>query len=283
MHRLLTACFIIVLSISPITAFSWNELGHRVIANIAYENLSAETRRKVDTLVTYMNKEYNEMNCFSHIAYWPDSIRSQRIEMFTHWHYIDVPMSTDGSPLKDITSEDNAVWAFNHITPVVKNNHANVYERVRFLAFIAHIVGDLHQPLHTVSNITANHPNGDKGGNLYLVRYKTQTTKLHKLWDGGVGTFTVAPTDKNASSIAKDIMSHYPKSYFGDKVNDLDPKHWADEGMEIAKKFVYTAQENELLTTNYIETGKQVAEKEAALAGYRLATLLNQFLNDNGR
>lgn len=254
-----------------------------VIATIAYENLTKETRSKVDDLVTYMNKEYDDMNSFIHLSYWPDSIRSQRIEMFTHWHYIDVPISTDGSTLKNITKEDNAVWAITHIAPVVKNNHANVYERVRFLAFIAHIVGDLHQPLHTVSNITANHPNGDKGGNLYNVRYRTQLTRLHKVWDNGLGTFATTPTDKNAAYIAKAIMSHYPKASFGDRINDLDPQKWADEGSEVAKKHVYTTPENELLSTSYIENGKQISEQVAALAGYRLATLLNQYLSENSR
>lgn len=284
MQRLLvTFLTFFVLSTSPITAFSWNELGHMVIANIAYENLQPSIRSKVDNLVSYINKEYLEMNSFTHIAYWPDSIRSQRIEMFTHWHYIDVPFSTDGTPLKDIVDKDNAVWALNHITPIVKNNRANVYERVRFLAFFAHIVGDLHQPLHTVSNISAAHPNGDKGGNLYMVRYKNQLTKLHRLWDGGAGTFTCPPSDKNSASVAKMIMDHYPKSYFGDKINDLNPTHWTEEGMAIAKKYVYNTPENELLSTSYIENAKQIAEQEAALAGYRLANLLNQFLVDDRR
>jgi hypothetical protein len=264
----------------PINSYSWNAMGHMVIANIAYNNLTPEARTKVDQLVGTLNKEYPEMSTFLHLAYWPDAIRSQRIETFTHWHYIDLPYSIDGTKVRDdVIDTDNAVWAINRIQVVVKNQRANPYDRARFLSFLTHIVGDLHQPLHTVTLFSAEHKNGDKGGNMYHVKYANKSMNLHSLWDSGVGSFIdKGRTTDHAKELALTIMQLYPASSFGERVNDLDAGSWSKEGLENAKKYVYTTPENQPPSTIYLTTGKQLSEQQAALAGYRLANLLNTLL-----
>ena len=74
-------------------------------------------------------------------------------------------------------------------------------------------------------------------------------------------------------------MQLYPASTFGTKADDLDPVNWSHEGFENAKKYVYSTPENQPVSTAYLTTGKQVAERQAALAGYRLANLLNTLLS----
>lgn len=273
--------FIFFSFIFPTNSYAWNATGHMVVANIAYQNLKPAARVKVDSMVGSLKQEYPEMATFMNIAYWPDAIRSQRIESFTHWHYIDIPYSKDGTqaPSNSINT-DNAVWAINNVQVVVKNDHANPYDRARFLSFLVHIVGDLHQPLHTTSLFSANHPDGDRGGNAYIVINHGQLQNLHSLWDSGVGVF--APTNKfsldDVSKLAAEIMQQYPISFFGNRVIALNPSDWANEGGENAKKYVYSAAEGEVLPAVYVDNGKQLAEQQAALAGYRLANLLNSLL-----
>lgn len=265
--------------LSPLTSFAWNAVGHMVVASIAYQQLKPAARDKVDRLVNTLHQEYPNTGSFLQIASWMDEIRAQRIDTYTHWHYIDVPYSKDGTQAKNLIDTDNAAWAVNHIETVVKNNQANVYERARFLAFLVHIVGDLHQPLHTVAFVSAAHPNGDKGGNAYFVRYNGERVNLHKIWDEGVGAFD----QKNVSSaqindIANQITALYPVSIFGKQAVDLNTDTWLQEGMANAQKYVYNTSENQPVSSGYVESGKLVAEKQAALAGYRLGALLNQLL-----
>ncbi len=237
-QRLFFFALSLVCLLLPVNSYSWNAIGHMVIANIAYENLKPEVRSKVDQLVSSLNKEYPDMSTFLHIAYWPDALRSQRIETFTHWHYIDLPYSSDGTAVKDdVIDTDNAVWAVKRIQVVVKNQYANPFDRARFLSFLTHIVGDLHQPLHTVTLFSKNHPAGDKGGNLYTIMYNNKRTNTHSLWDSGFGKFVdknMRATD-NAKAIATQIMQLHPVSSFGDKATDLNPDDWAQEGFENAK------------------------------------------------
>ena len=52
---------------------------------------------------------------------------------------------------------------------------------------LIHIVGDIHQPLHSAGLKNKRFPNGDKGGNLFNIRYKSinaEYKNLHKFFDG---------------------------------------------------------------------------------------------------
>jgi hypothetical protein len=271
------ACLILA-CLFPLKTFAWNALGHMVIANIAYQNLKPEVKQKVDNLVTYMHQQYADMGTFINISYWPDAIRSQKVETYTHWHYIDVAFSNDGTSVKNLIDTDNAVWAVNQTVKAVKYTRGNPYERIRFLSFLTHIVSDLHQPLHTVSYVSATFPHGDRGGNNYFILNNNKRMNLHKLWDQGVNVFVGDTSQDRVKEITNSIMSHYPESYFGSQVNNLNADDWAKEGMNNAKKYVYTTPQNQKLSDEYIEKGKSISEQQAALAGYRLAKLLNELL-----
>jgi hypothetical protein len=54
------------------------------------------------------------------------------------------------------------------------------------LAWLFHLVGDIHQPLHTAQLFTMEYPNGDRGGNEICIRMTqaAQPMDLHRFWDG---------------------------------------------------------------------------------------------------
>ncbi len=275
LQRFILVCLLVCLL--PLTSYAWNSLGHKVIAQIAYDHLNPAAKSQVDRLIASFHQEYPKINSLIDAASWPDEIRSQKIEMFTHWHYIDNAITTDHSSLKNLMDSDNAVWAVSNMVSVVQNQKANTYERARFLVFLTHITGDLYQPLHTVSLITAEHPNGDKGGNDFYVKYQGSRTKLHHVWDGGVGLFGNDESKENIAYLAKAITTEYPDTSFA-KINDLKPNDWADEGVIIAKEHVYNITENTNVSNAYIVDGRKTTTKQTALAGYRLAALLNNLL-----
>lgn len=274
---------VIFCAILPVNSYAWNAVGHTLVASIAYERLKPSVKAKVDKMTQDLSKEYPNVTQFQQLGPWPDSLRGQHIDVFTHWHYVDIAFSADVTPIKDLSDDDNIVWAIKQITPIVGNASANPYERARFLAFLVHFVGDIHQPLHTVSRISAAHPNGDQGGNLYRI-VTTQFAEgsgnnLHSLWDNGVGLFGSNLSPDIIKSLARTITTQYPESYFGDKVNNLKTEDWSKEGVQVAKTVVYNTPEGKMPSPSYMENGKQTAEQQVALAGYRLAALLNKVLD----
>lgn len=279
MRKLKFLVFIFGLILS-IHTYAWTALAHMVVADIAYERLQPKARIKIDKMVQDLSKEYPTVTLFNQMAPWPDTLRTQKIEAFTHWHYIDYAFSDDGTPIKNLIDTDNAVWAINQTQTVVKNSNANQFERARFLAFLVHIVGDLHQPLHTTTRISAANPDGDRGGNLFKVRAITgDLVTLHKFWDDGANSFTAEPSTANSAALAHTITSQYPEEYFGVKTKEINPDIWVKEGFNLATSFVYTTPENQMPNNAYVSKTKEISQQRVALAGYRLANLLNSLLN----
>ena len=79
----------------------------------------------------------------------------------------------------------------NILTALAENerivrNDSGPERRAIALAWLFHLVGDIHQPLHTAQLFTVDYPQGDRGGNEICVRV-TQTGQpldLHRFWDG---------------------------------------------------------------------------------------------------
>jgi hypothetical protein len=268
--------FVVLCLIFCTPVYAWNALGHMVIAEIAYQNLDNTARKKVDALVKTLQHEYPAAKTFMQLAVWPDKLHAQEIEIFNHWHYINFAISNDGTLIKSVVDTDNAVWAVRHLADIVANNAANRYERARFLAFLAHITADLHQPLHTVNYFAVNHRQGDSGGNLYMVRYQGKTISLHKLWDKGLGLFAQKPSAQNALDLAAVITARFPPNHFGKQIDAMGPYEWAKESAKLAKQYAYQTVEGQNVSQEYIMQGQEVVEQQAALAGYRLAVMLNQ-------
>ena len=93
----------------------------------------------------------------------------------------DEPASVQTKPLQ----------AENILTPIAENERIGVgasdpAKRAIALTWLFHLVGDLHQPLHTVQLLTREYSQGDRGGNQICVRVAPDRAPLdlHRLWDG---------------------------------------------------------------------------------------------------
>jgi len=97
--------------------------------------------------------------------------------------------------------------------------------------------------------------------------------KLHQFWDDLLGS-----SGASAKAVAK-TAKKLPAAD-ATKASDLNVSHWVDEGVQNAKDSVYTGPvgagtRSFVLTARYKKAAKALAKKEVALAGARLANLLN--------
>ena len=62
----------------------------------------------------------------------------------------------------------------------------NTAERALFVRYLIHVVGDIHQPLHSAALYNSTFKNGDAGGNLLKIKMKNGTLmNFHSFWDSG--------------------------------------------------------------------------------------------------
>lgn len=282
MRKLLLAKLIFLI---PLSAFAWWQEGHKTIAEIAYRHLSHPAKVQVDHLVSVFEQHDGRNHDLYYMAIWPDQLGQQGIRAFQTWHYIDRPLSADGTQPEAEVFHDNVVYAIKQAETVLKSSRAPDYEKARFLSFLIHMVGDIHQPLHSTNRITYDHPKGDAGGNGFHISFKadhgSHIKNLHALWDSVVGEMDRYGLSQEAiQENADKIESKFPHEQYGEQIDDSDPMHWSDESFELSKNFVYNLKENSTPNKTYVKKNRVRAEERLALAGYRLAQLLNHIYSD---
>jgi hypothetical protein len=113
------------------------------------------------------------MVLFMQAARWADDVRNNDKQHRGSWHYINWPFKPDGQPasvqIKDFEPV-NILTAMPEDESLVRNGSNDPERRAIALAWLFHLVGDIHQPLHTAQLINVDYPQGDRGGNEICVR-----------------------------------------------------------------------------------------------------------------
>jgi hypothetical protein len=285
------------------------------VAYIAYKNLTPGTRARVDASLQLnpmydawtKNLETNQkgLAAFLHAATWPDCIKSSNCSpgytsdggdtppgqstdaqnigyedhlMHKYWHFDDVPCST-GAPGKPGKSP----YALSEIELLSKAIGTPEADQIKSydVVWLEHLVGDVHQPLHSTSRFTKNHPNGDAGGNDVAFCEKPCRDELHAYWDGLLG-------DRPSVNVAATVGNALLKREKPAGAKESDPSVWVQESFGLAKSAVYIppiSDDNDPAVKvsprpdgPYEENAKKVTQAQVLLAGYRLANLLNNDL-----
>ena len=59
------------------------------------------------------------------------------------------------------------------------------------LRLLIHYLGDIHQPLHSMSRVDADFPAGDRGGNSFNLPTHYTAKELHAVWDSVIYEYHV--------------------------------------------------------------------------------------------
>ena len=147
------------------------------------------------------------------------------------------------------------------------------------LRLLIHLYGDIHQPLHCSDRYTENYKEGDKGGNMFPVKNHLSANELHAVWDNAIYAYHASikkpfTSDSYSSflEIANDLMKSF--SFTKDEIETIDFKKFRDESYEIATSAYEGIKEGDVLPDSYVSKFSEIAKKRAALAGYRLAYII---------
>jgi len=165
----LTFCFLgLTLSLS-----AYDAVGHRIVADIAYDNLTDKARSQVDKVLGKRGIVYE--------ASWADEVRSDNKYAYSYqWHYQDLDDNMSKADLQKLLNNPKAegehlFFALDTLTTRLKRDKTDA----EALKFLVHCVGDLHQPLHLGRK-------DDKGGNKVDMNWFGRKTNLHAVWDGSL-------------------------------------------------------------------------------------------------
>ena len=262
--------FTIFLIIFSTNSLSWNALGHRVIAEIAYMNMTTEAKNLFDKYNVAMDKVYKPQS-FIETSVWLDTLAYRGINWYSTMHYIDIPYSDDKSTLP-IVQDINAVWAIKNAINLLSNKYATNFDKGIATRIILHVVGDIHQPLHAITKISKEFPDGDRGGNLQLLQKNSVAKNLHSYWDRGGGLLNVKKPK------ITDLGNEYLKlTPCNPNAVNINPTAWANESYSLAIKIAYKdLPRSNTLNDIYQLKVKNLTRKQLALAGCRIAVIFNK-------
>lgn len=256
-------CFFFCLLVN-LPVFSWNAAGHRLITQIAYDQLA----RQEKIILNRYNRAIDDKmaNNLINASVWLDTIRF-RTHYYDAMHYIDIPFSNDGTPIPSV-AKINAVTAIQHSIKVLQSETNSDKAKGIALRVLIHVAGDVHQPLHTTTRVNQRYPNGDQGGNLIPLYKNKIANNLHAYWDKGAGLLIGKRRfgKQWIKKHAKELEKQYPCSLDLASTNAF---YWAQESHEIAVRQAYSTSLNEQLV-------QQISKQRIAIAGCRLAAVLHQ-------
>lgn len=267
MHYITYLCLLLCLSLN---SYAWNTRGHQLVAQIAYDHLTPEALRFCNQYTRPHGKYYSSEGLIQ-AATWLDSIRWKKIAHFNALHYIDIPFSRDKSRLPPI-EEINVLWGVNQALKVLSSVRTSSEAKELSLRVLAHLIGDIHQPLHTITKVSRRLPQGDSGGNLFHLAKNSVGANLHQYWDNGGGILV----GKNKRVSLKVKAWQLEKKWPCLANEQQKPEEWVAASHQLAITYVYNLKSHRKPDRAYQLMTQALTEKQLALAGCRLAHLLNE-------
>jgi hypothetical protein len=237
------------------TAYAWNNKGHMVIAELAWLKMTA-VQRAAATKILATHPHYQEFLAadqpgnmaedewvFLRAATWSDWVRNHHAKEYSHpnWHFVDLPFVPPGShmnPDDHPPEKPNVVTQIPICVDKIPNGTAE--DKAIYLCWLLHLVGDIHQPLHCTTLFSEEFPEGDRGGNLALLRIGNgRPTKLHPMWDGLLGKSVSVSSIRGTAREVQDLAEQERDAIDLDLKAHQTAQSWAEEGLESAKKFAY--------------------------------------------
>jgi len=273
MKQWLVAAGVLFFVLQSTQALCWHSGPHRVIAQIAYDHLSPHAKKTFNHYNDALNQHYTPQN-FVNASNWLDELHQSDVYWFSTMHYLSWFFTEDGSPLP-ASQEVNAIWAVEEAIKVLKSPKAGDFDKGLSLRMLIHVLGDLHQPLHVATRVSQKYPEGDRGGNLLRLGKNAIATNLHFYWDSGGGYFIPHRQYSNAQiqQMARQLEALMPCST--DEM-DNNPNQWAKESHELAITLAYHINAGDVPDQKYQEATQAISKERMAIAGCRLASLLNQ-------
>lgn len=271
----------------PAPALAWGEEGHHIVAMIAEKHLSDAARQEIDTILKGQPvcglgvgvPVADRMVC---VSKWADTSRNSTHKHTYNWHFVDITLKRETyDEAKDCEPHDQAtkgkcgLYGLRHARQILRGEITDPkISRAQALMFVIHIVGDLHQPLHTVKE--------QVGGNLFFVTYFDIPSQLHKVWDEKIlqsRMMNLGKTESEYASLLDGQISEADEASF----SQGDPVSWLNECHALAITKAYaplkgTGPGKPALGETYYKANWPVINEQLKRGGVRLAKILKDDL-----
>lgn len=266
-------------------ATAWGRVGHETVVRIAIEEMAPDTLEAAKALL-----DTDEAGLVA-AATWADKVRDdEEDDRWAHsfsWHFTNIdiddpdiasachghPAVPEGKWASEAPAGSCAIDKIAQFHAELGDPEVPARERRLALKFLLHLVGDLHQPLHSADD-------DDRGGNDKRARLPGHDpAPLHHYWD----TVLVPAIEGGPRALAK-ALGAGDETPTADDALAPDPRAWAEQTYALARGAVYAslpeadAEGVHVLDEGYRRQAESIVAVQLQRAGRRLAELLDDAL-----
>lgn len=250
-QRVASLVLLCVVALSCQHALAWGEDGHKIIATLAEAQLSPVARREVNRLLALESGQ-----TVASVSTWADEHRNPTT---APWHYVNFPRGNcNYLPERDCPDGKCIVAAIDRQIEILRGG-SDDEKKLTALKYLVHFVGDIHQPLHAGFG-------DDRGGNTYQLQAFMRGSNLHAIWDTGL----IKGLQRENEAIIKGLLTKSPLNppiaYTATSVAE-------ESCLIVMRPGFYPSR---LVTPAYVENHTPIVLQQLALAGGRLAQILNE-------
>lgn len=243
-------------------AGAWGADGHTAIGILAMDQLEPEVKIALQDIVGTLDEDAMIKACN-----WPDAIReTEKWEWTAPRHYVNIPRGESTfRESRDCPDQLCATGAVKKFAVELGNDTATKEKRWQSFAWLCHMVGDLHQPLHAGFA-------DDRGGNSFDVSFHGEDLSLHTFWDHAL-IDTYAGDSKNLVRQMRQLPAIQITANWS--LENVDS--WTNESHGLAEKSVYP--DTVELSDAYVQQSWETAQQRIRTAASRLAHIINSELS----
>ena len=266
-------------------ADAWWCTGHMLTGEIA-KQLAPDAATFFQPDIDYWSSKYANIATMPEMSCWADDIKSQT-SAYNTWHYHDGCYSSDGTACPSST-DGLLLQKLPAAIQALTNSSATQDDRGFWLAMLLHLTGDLHQPLHAAAEWSSTFPNGDAGGNLFHVKYQSNSKQVLHAFCDAVGMlyptdpprpFSSNPTtEQMIVNTATSLINTYDFPSSATTFTNVNTfNSWANNSFATAISSVYLnggLKQGQTLSSSYITNIRAALQSQLSLGGRRLASVL---------
>jgi hypothetical protein len=243
------------------TGQGWGTEGHAATGILAMTRLHPAALEEITHLLGSVDGESMLEACN-----WPDVVReTDEWDWSAPQHYINLP---PGVPVysrsRDCPDQMCATEAIKKYAVVLGNKQLDLQQRRQSFAWLCHLTGDLHQPLH------AGYAS-DRGGNNYEITVAGERSDLHTYWDH----ILINDRTGDWQTLVKLLKIQFnPET--ADKWDPLMVERWTEESHALVDEMVYPSEKE--ITDLYAQNSWELIQQRIVTAASRLALIINTVL-----
>ena len=254
---------LILTSLNPVTARAWGHEGHAQVGMLALQGLDPVASAWIEDVL-----DTGDVGEISRACNWPDQVRETPAwEWSASQHYVNIPRSASHyDRQRDCPDKLCVTEAIKKYAGQLGDPQLDKDKKWEAFAWLCHLVGDLHQPLHAGYR-------DDRGGNHVQVSYRGEPVNLHQFWDSALIQQHLKPHGnwQKPASTSNSMLTGKPW-------NPAEIDAWTDESHRLAGEAAYPP--GEIIHPDFAENSWLLIRQQWLRAGQRLARILNAVVGE---